>query len=112
MPRKKKSEATPPEGGIPDAVAEQLRHLARPANVGRKRTNFRVVTKATQKGLAEGWDRKTFILSEENIRRIDSFNHRNGYGVKEGVNAILNTFFKEHPVKAVPVAEMARKKAK
>lgn len=111
MPRKKKPEPAAPEGGIPDGVAEQLRHLARPKNVGRKRTNYRTVTKATQKGLPEGWDRKTFILSEDNIRRIDWFNHRNGYGVKEGINTLLETFFREHPVKAVPAADVAKRKA-
>jgi len=110
-PRGAEPEAEAPEAGeaMPAAVEEQLRHST---GKGRKRTNFREITKSTQKGLPEGWDRKTFILSEDNIARIDHYAYRNHRKIKVAVNEILNTFFAEHPVKAVPADEILKWKGK
>lgn len=94
---------------LPADIEEQLR---RSTGKGRKRTNFREITKSTQKGLPEGWDRKTFILSEENIARIDWYAYRNHRKIKVAVDEILSTFFAEHPVKAVPADEILKWKGK
>lgn len=105
-PKPKAEEA---EDTFPTAIDEQLR---KQTGKGRKRTNFREITKSTQKGLPEGWDRKTFIISEENINRIDAYAYRNHRSVKVAVNEILGAYFAEHPVKAVPADEIKRWKGK
>ncbi len=86
------------QGGIPDDVAEELRHLARSKKVGRKRTIFHKSTDSTEIGIPKGFERKTFVVSAENIRRIQAFNEENSLKVRDGINRIFDTFFTEHPV--------------
>jgi hypothetical protein len=102
-------QAEAPAPAMPAEALEELRHNT---GRGRPKTNFREITKSSQAGLPVGWDRRTFILSEENIDRIEWYAYRSRRKIKVAVNEILDSFFKGHPVEPVPEEEIRSWKGK
>jgi len=58
-----------------------------------------VAKKSTQKGLADGWTRATFIIKEENLEKLKDYAYWERLQIKDAVNKILTSFFEENGVK-------------
>ncbi len=79
-----------------------------PAAPVQKESAKEEAAKKSQRGLAEGLDRKTYILTETNIAKIEWYAYREHTKINAGLNEILETYFQEHPVKKVSDEELHR----
>ncbi len=55
-----------------------------------------VAKKSTQKGLADGWTRATFIIKEENLEKLKDYAYWERLQIKDALNKILVSFFEEN----------------
>lgn len=62
---------------------------------GRPKTT-RVAEKGSQKGLQEGFTRKTFILKDELIERLDHFAWYERKSLKDIMNDMIEEYLKNH----------------
>lgn len=69
---------------------------------GRKRTNFREVTKTSQLGTQEGWTRATFIMREEALNKLKALAFWERKSIKDVMDDVFSSYLKGKTVKPMP----------
>lgn len=81
------------------------RNSKKKRRMGRPKTSTREITRTTQDGCKEGWDRATFIIREEYKERLRALACWEGKEIKEVVDEALTEYLREKKVKPIPRKE-------
>jgi hypothetical protein len=69
---------------------------------GRPKALSRKIEKSSQEGLATGWTRATFIVSEDNLKKLKAVAYWDRKPIKDVVSEALSTYLDGKDVEDIP----------
>lgn len=74
-------------------------------HAGRKRTNFRAVTRTSQLGTQEGFTRATFIMREDYLEKLKALAFWERKSIKDLMEEVFSAYLKGKTIKPIPKGE-------
>ncbi len=89
------------EEAAPDRVSTQgVQSIYSEGDLRRKRR--RVITKTSQRGLPEGWERATLIVQEEHLEKIKALAYWERKKIKDVIAEALSSYLADKDVEPIP----------
>ena len=67
-----------------------------------RRKRRRVITKTSQRGLPEGWERATFIIQEEQLEKIKALAYWERKKIKDVIAEAISAYLEDKDVAPIP----------